>query len=48
MIIKSKRKGEVLYITLEDTINGIKYSKTYTCSFDEARTQFKEYLKTIQ
>ena len=45
MTIKTKRKGEVLYITLEDTIKGKTYKQTYTCSLDEARIKFKEFLK---
>lgn len=47
MTIKSKRKGGILYITLEETVKGTKHSKTYTCSLDEARVDFKEYLKTV-
>lgn len=47
MIIKTRRKGDILYITLEDTKKGKLYKQTYTCSLDEARIKFAAYLKEV-
>ena len=45
MTIKTKRKGDKLYITLIKTVKGVDYQQTYTCSLDEAEEKFKEFLK---
>lgn len=47
MTIKTKRKNGVLFITLEQKVDGKLYAKTYTCSFDKAEADFKEYIKSL-
>lgn len=45
MLIKTTKRNGKMYIKLSEVVNGTTYSQTYTCSFDEAKAQFKQWLE---